>query len=637
MKRKKILSMALVCIMMSQSTMVWADTDNTSKDLQEDSIYIEGSYDMASTIELPKSDFSYKIVDGDVVILAYKGSSSEIVIPSAIGQYPVKVIDSYAFEKTENLKKVTISEGITEIREGAFYNCINLTSVTLPSTITKIGSDRDVYGVFEYCDNLTKVVMNEGENDATIGKYAFRSIGIESLTIPSNYKTVGVRAFDNCMNLKDLTISEGVTEILEGAFYYCKGLTSVTIPSSIVGLGKSYGDCGVFEDCSELTNVTIKEGINDAFIGDYTFMYTNIDTIEIPKNYKIICDGAFSRCNNLKKAYIPSSVEEIRDNAFLNTRSVEFYGKQGSNTQTFAVNKDYKFYEYTGDLNTILTSDTANVNTGGKIIFTANSYGGIAPYTYSFLVCNPEKNEWYRYGNGKFTSSNKLTWTASGTGKRKFFVEVKDSTGKVVRSEAAIVNVGKALETGLSVKAAVSEKNPMAGNRIDIIGKPNGGNGKYTYSFLIHNPAKKEWYRYGNGKFTTNNKLSWTASGKGIRNFYVEVKDSTGKVVRSKAASVYVEGQVNPLNIIVETSRTSVSVGSAMTITGRGMGGSGNYTYSFIINNKTTGAWSTVKKFSPSNTYTWTAGSIGERSFYVEIKDSTGKVVRSEAVDVSTK
>lgn len=309
MKRKKILSMALVCIMMSQSTMVWADTDNTSKDLQEDSIYIEGSYDMASTIELPKSDFSYKIVDGDVVILAYKGSSSEIVIPSAIGQYPVKVIDSYAFEKTENLKKVTISEGITEIREGAFYNCINLTSVTLPSTITKIGSDRDVYGVFEYCDNLTKVVMNEGENDATIGKYAFRSIGIESLTIPSNYKTVGVRAFDNCMNLKDLTISEGVTEILEGAFYYCKGLTSVTIPSSIVGLGKSYGDCGVFEDCSELTNVTIKEGINDAFIGDYTFMYTNIDTIEIPKNYKIICDGAFSRCNNLKKAYIPSSVE----------------------------------------------------------------------------------------------------------------------------------------------------------------------------------------------------------------------------------------------------------------------------------------------------------------------------------------
>lgn len=37
------------------------------------------------------------------------------------------------------------------------------------------------------------------------------------------------------------------------------------------------------------------------------------------------------------------------------------------------------------------------------------------------------------------------------------------------------------------------------------------------------------------------------------------------------------------------------------------------------------------------NTYTWTAGSTGNREFFVEVKDSTGKVVRSSAVNVSVK
>ena len=97
---------------------------------------------------------------------------------------------------------VRIPDGVTEIAEGAFYDCTNLNSVQFPNTLTKIG-----VGAFEDCTNLNSVEFPNGL--AKIGGWAFR----------------------DCSNLTSIHFPNGLTKIGNCAFYGCINLTSVQLPS----------------------------------------------------------------------------------------------------------------------------------------------------------------------------------------------------------------------------------------------------------------------------------------------------------------------------------------------------------------------------------------------------------------------
>ena len=74
-----------------------------------------------------------------------------------------------------------------------------------------------------------------------------------------------------------------------------------------------------------------------------------------------------------------------------------------------------------------------------------------------------------------------------------------------------------------------------------------------------------------------------------------------------------------------------------MTIKTAVAGGTGSYTYSFLIHSLTNDSWYRFGDFAEASSYTWTAGSAGTREFFVEVKDSNGTVVRSSAVIVAVK
>ena len=57
---------------------------------------------------------------------------------------------------------------------------------------------------------------------------------------------------------------------------------------------------------------------------------------------------------------------------------------------------------------------------------------------------------------------------------------------------------------------------------------------------------------------------------------------------------------------------------------------------SMVVYNKTTKTWGLVQNFSSNNKITWTAGSAGDREFYIDVKDASGKVVRSSVMNVKT-
>ena len=274
--------------------------------------------------------------------------------------------------------------------------------------------------------------------------------------------------------------------------------------------------------------------------------------------------------------------------------------------------------------------NTSEVISGKPVTISANATGGTGSYTYSFLIHNLENDTWYRWA---FDKSAEHVWTASGSGSREFFAEVKDAAGTVVRSSAMKVTV-KSAATPLAINGKASATQVTAGNTVTISASASGGTGNYTYSFIIHNLENDTWYRWA---FDKSAEHVWTSSGSGSREFFAEVKDATGTVVRSTAMKVNVGNSTGTLQLLALADKTQATVGTAITINASAVGGTGNYTYSFLVHNLANDSWYRFGDFAKESSYIWTAGSSGTREFFVEVKDSNGTVVRSSAVVVTVK
>ena len=165
---------------------------------------------------------------------------------------------SPASQKKDSVKKVVIEDGVTSIRNSAFYDCNSLTSITIPNSVTSIGAY-----AFSNCYYLTNITI---PNSVTsIENYAFRSCSsLTSITIPDSVTSIGELAFYSCDSLTSITISNSVTSIGERAFAYCSRLTSITIPDSVTSIGEA-----AFAGCSRLTSITIPDSVTS--IGEAAF------------------------------------------------------------------------------------------------------------------------------------------------------------------------------------------------------------------------------------------------------------------------------------------------------------------------------------------------------------------------------
>ena len=101
-----------------------------------------------------------------------------------------------------------------------------------------------------------------------------------------------------------------VTEIEEMAFFCCRGLTSITIPTSVTSIGNE-----AFSGCSNLTSLTIPNSVTN--IGNRAFSFcSGLTSVSIPNSVITIGDHAFSGCGKLKSVTIPNSVTSIGSSAF---------------------------------------------------------------------------------------------------------------------------------------------------------------------------------------------------------------------------------------------------------------------------------------------------------------------------------
>lgn len=164
---------------------------------------------------------------------------------------------------------VVIPGGITEIGEGAFSHCSNLSSVAIPDTVTVIGKK-----AFSHCENLSSVVLPEGLTEICNCVFS-HCYNLSSVEIPNTATVIGVDAFAFCNNLISIELPEGLTEIGEGAFYRCKNLKIVKIPNSVTKIGREAFLC-----CTNLTievPITVKDIGEDAFYAVAQVIYQGSD------------------------------------------------------------------------------------------------------------------------------------------------------------------------------------------------------------------------------------------------------------------------------------------------------------------------------------------------------------------------
>lgn len=153
---------------------------------------------------------------------------------------------------------VIIPEGVEEIADNTFRWNESLTSITLPSTLKKIG------------------------------KQVFLGTPLEEIDIPDSVEEIGIRAFEQCKKIKKITLPAKLKEIKEFTFLACDRLKEID-----------------FSRCEELK--IIREG---AFSG------TIIKEFILPDSVTSIEREAFNNCDNVKRVVMPASLENLENNIF---------------------------------------------------------------------------------------------------------------------------------------------------------------------------------------------------------------------------------------------------------------------------------------------------------------------------------
>lgn len=221
--------------------------------------------------------------------------------------------------KTEEVEKVVIGDGITKIGENNFDNTNaewkNLKEVDLASTVTTIG-----HASFYKVAALQTINLNNIEK---IEQGGLAETGIEQAVFEKEQVEIGGAAFGDCPDLKSVSVKE-ITNWGDASFSGCKSLTTFQCEKSIEVIpSQTFMDCAALSTCSI---VGVKEVGSSAFArctALATFDFSNVEQVgagafrsagltKVSFDTKDITleFGSFKRCENLIGICYPGNKEE---------------------------------------------------------------------------------------------------------------------------------------------------------------------------------------------------------------------------------------------------------------------------------------------------------------------------------------
>lgn len=163
----------------------------------------------------------------------------------------------------------------------------------------------------EYCLEITNVTISDGVT--SIGSYAFCYCSVKSITLPFGLKHIGSSAFFNCPNIQQINIPDSVEYIDPYAFSCCKGLHTVQLPASLTLISEE-----LFAECDNLRNLSIPSTVTE--IGANAFLRCKAFSLEtLPSGIQRIGAAAFENCGRIEELVLPETLEHIGEAAFNGT------------------------------------------------------------------------------------------------------------------------------------------------------------------------------------------------------------------------------------------------------------------------------------------------------------------------------
>ncbi len=174
---------------------------------------------------------------GYVCVGLGNATTTDIVIPATYKDKPVLAVENGAFYNCVTLTSVTVQEGVQMILPYAFRGCVRLESVTLPGSLTYVGTH-----AFALCASLKTVAV--ADNDQTfddpkddvrlIEENTFKGCSsLESVRLPEEMTLLSRRRFDACTTLEEITIPARVEAIDEACFAGCTSLTTIRYEGTV--------------------------------------------------------------------------------------------------------------------------------------------------------------------------------------------------------------------------------------------------------------------------------------------------------------------------------------------------------------------------------------------------------------------
>ena len=241
----------------------------------------------------------------------------------------------------------------------------------------------------EYSDDIIipeKVKGNDGVEYVvtSLSESCFKDCrGLHSITIPSSVTSLGEFCFYGCWSLTSITIPSSVTSLGAWCFLDCSSLHSITIPSSVTSLGKF-----CFSSCSGLTSITIPSSVTSLDEGCF-WGCRRLTSITIPSSVTSLGDRCFEECANLetvyfKGKYCKSNYADLK----IPTTSIIMVPTEYLQGYKDSFGSDYKYIsvwnpDETGDDNKPVTQcSTPSISyESGKLMFACETTGAKYYYT----------------------------------------------------------------------------------------------------------------------------------------------------------------------------------------------------------------------------------------------------------------
>lgn len=271
---------------------------------------------LADTTEIGGYIWFYDVSDGHATVTGVSPTDGEMEIPSEIGGMAVREIGSYAFYSCVGLTNVIVPSTVTNIGEYAFFNCTNLVSVTLNDGLRSIST-----GAFANCRKLTSIdipssVEEIGERYPWISRYDMaRRLRYDKL---KEYAASFEDNWQDIASLPEMTVVTNNTSAQylitvecsseeelakESEYIGFSAEVSIQDPATTPGAGGSMSSMSFTNIYSKASRCNMSWGVFEGCVA--------LEDVYLKNGIVTIGGGAFRNCTSLRNMVIPDTVKSI--------------------------------------------------------------------------------------------------------------------------------------------------------------------------------------------------------------------------------------------------------------------------------------------------------------------------------------